>query len=358
LLNDNKTNPVVSLDGGATFVPVVHISTFGNTELHPERKRELEAGADLELWRGRLVLTYSYYNTTRIDAIISIPLAPSVRADVTSLSATGPSSIFKNIGVVRNTGTELSLITQLLESRAVGWTVSGNLSANTNRVVRLNPGQPAIGGGTSRIVAGYPLWGTWALPIKTFADENHDNIIEPYEIRYGDSAVFVGQAEPKYQETLTTDVRVLNGRLGIHATFASQQGMTQINAGALNSGAFVLLPNAPGATLATQAGVVAASGGASKLAVMQTVNTFRFTDLSVNYELPTAITRQLRVPRATLALQGSNLGLHTNYHGKDPGVNVFATTSGNGTLGNGDLTFDAGQVPQPRLWRLVLSLGN
>jgi hypothetical protein len=93
----------------------------------------------------------------------------------------------------------------------------------------------------------------------------------------------------------------------------------------------------------------------TNLAVLQSVNTFRFNDLSINYVLPTVITQRFRVPTATVSLQGSNLGLHTNYRGKDPSVNVFATSPG-GSFG--DLTVDAGQVPQPRLWRLVLSLGN
>jgi hypothetical protein len=49
-----------------------------------------------------------------------------------------------------------------------------------------------------------------------------------------------------------------------------------------------------------------------------------------------------------VALQGTNLGLHTNYRGKDPNVNAYA--SGNGLL-------DTGQLPEPRMWQLRFSLG-
>jgi hypothetical protein len=353
LLTANQT---ASLDGGATFVPVLPIQTLGNTQIHPERKRELETGAELALWRGRLNLDYNYVNDTRIDAIIAVPVAPSVSATF----ASGRYSIFKNVGVVRNQGSELSLDTRLVETQAVAWTVGGNLSAMTSRVMRLNPGQQTIINGNQRIEAGYPLWAIWARPIKTFADANRDHVLQPDEIRYGDSAVFVGQPDPKYQASLHTGVTLLNGRLGINATFESQE-FTQYNAGALASGSYYLLPNAPGATLATQAGVIATQplglGGfgasVTDIGVIQTVNLFRFSALSNNYVLPTTITRRMRVPSATLALQGSNLGLHTNYHGKDPSVNVFATS---GTAG--DQTVDAGQVPQPRLWRPTLSLGN
>jgi hypothetical protein len=293
-------------------------------------------------------MTYSYYNDTRIDAIIPVPLAPSISADISIFG-----QVFRNIGVVRNTGSELTLNTQVVQTRAFAWTVGGNLSTNTNRVVRLNPGQRAIINGDRRVQAGYPLWGTWMKSIQTFADENGDHIIASNEIRYRDSAVYVGRPDPKYHAAFHTGVTLLSGRLSINATFESQQGMTQDNEVALSSGSFYLLPNVPGATFATQAGVVAGQNGVSHIGVIQTVDVFRFSDLSINYVLPTTLTRRFRVPTASLALQGSNLGLHTNYRGKDPSVNAFATS---GTTG--DRMVDAGQVPQPRLWRLMLSLGN
>jgi hypothetical protein len=359
LLTANRT---VSLDGGATFVPALPLETLGNTQIHPERKRELETGAELALWRGRLNVNYNYVDDKRIDAIISVPIAPSINANPTG----GRYSMYKNVGVVRNRVVELSLDARLVETRAVAWTVGGNLSTLKSRVERLNPGQQTILNGNQRIEAGYPLWGVWARPIKSFADRNGDHIIYPSEIRYGDSAVFVGQPDPKYQASMHTGVTLLNGRLGINATVESQE-FTQYNAGALTSGSFYLLPNAPGATLATQAGVTAAQSisqgglGASdvdgaavtEIGVIQTVKLFRFSSLSINYALPTTITRRLKVPTATLFLQGENLGLHTNYRGKDPSVNVFATSGS-----AGDQTVDAGNIPLPRGWRLGLTLGN
>ena len=54
----------------------------------------------------------------------------------------------------------------------------------------------------------------------------------------------------------------------------------------------------------------------------------------------------------SMALQGSNLALHSNYRGKDPNVNAFSTVSGV------DETADLGQIPEPRTWWLKLTLGN
>ena len=347
--------PTLTLDG-TTTVPAVCLNALGNTLLRPERTRELEGGVDATLWQGRLSLTYTRYDKTTQDAVLSIPVAPSVA---------GGWSIEKNIGVIRNTGTELTLNATVLESRALSWNVGANLSNDNSLVVRLNPGQAPIcynstgsGGPCSgtRIVAGYPLFGEWAVPIASFADANHDGIIEPSEIRYADSVVYVGQPNPKYQFNLNTGLTLFSGRLTANATFAYQNGLTQNNAGACQSGSFALLPNAPNTPPATQAAIVAAgcgvSGQVTQIGLVQTVNTFRFNDLSVNYEVPKAFSTWFRVPRVTLALQGSNLALHTNYRGKDPNVNAFSTVSA------GDETVDLGQIPLPRTWWLRVTAGN
>jgi hypothetical protein len=320
----------------------------------------LEGGFDAEFWRGRLSVTYTQYDKTRHNAILSIPVAPSVEAGDAGPDNFGNIfSIEKNIGEIRNTGTEMSANARVFESRALSWNVGVNLSNDNSLVVRLNEGQQpfcftgTLQNGGSCVVAGYPLFSDFAKPIASFVDANHNGIIESNEIRYGDSAVFVGQQEPKYQLNLNSGVTLLNGRLSVNATFAYQNGLTQNNQAGLTSGAFAALLNQPNTPLATQAAVVAAlAGGGSAIGLYQTVNSFRFNDLSINYTLPTTLASWFRVPRMSVALQGSNLALHTNYRGKDPGVNAFSTVSA------GDETADLGQIPQPRVWWLKLTMGN
>jgi len=362
----NQANVIALND--TTILPAMFVSTLGNTMLQPEKSSELEGGVDAELWHGRVALTWTQYNKTRHNAIISVPVAPSVEPNFLAGSA---SSYFLNVGEVRNTGTEGTLQVRLFESRALSWMVGGNISNNNNLVVHLNNGLTSISlGGNQFIKPGYPLNAQFATPIVSAVDANHDGLIEGNEIRYGDSLVYVGQADPKYQINFNTGVTMLNGRLSVNATFAYQNGMTQQNFGSLQSGAAYFLLNTPNLPLTSQAAYVAAtcSGGnnvnssifdasqcngkGSTIGLIQTVNTFRFNALSVNYTVPSSIAQWFRVPRMTLALQGSNLALHTNYRGKDPNVNAFATVSG------GDETADLGQIPEPRTWGLKLTLGN
>lgn len=344
----------LSLNGET--VPGVCLASLGNTDLRPERSSELEGGFEAAFWNGRLAMTYTQYNRTRKDAIISIPVAPSV-----SMQGGSAFNVSENIGEVRNTGTELSVNATVFERRAFSWDIGANLSNNNNLLVHLNPGQSPnyiLG-----LVPGYPLFGQWRYPILSFSDQNHDGIIEGKEIFLGDSLSYQGQPNPKYQLNLNTGIHLLNGRLSVNATFAYQNGMTQNNQAALQSASFYTLGNNPTAPLAYQAAVVAATcvsnpnigcglSTTTSDGLLQTVNTFRFSDLSVNYELPQVVSSWFHVPRAAVALQGSNLALHTNYRGKDPDVNAFSTVS------SVDETADLGQIPEPRIWWLKLTLGN
>ena len=348
---------VVSLDGNTSYVSNVLLSTVGNTELQPETSTELEGGFDAELWHGRLSLTWTQYSKTRHNAIIQVPVAPSVVGNIAQQ--------FINVGVIRNTGHEVTANATVFQSRALNWTIGASVSNDNNLVVRLNKGLSTIDLGNGvRVEAGYPLYSRWARPITYFADANHDGIIEGSEVWYGDSAIYVGQqSEPKYAMTVNTGITLLNGRLSMNATFAYQNGLTQFNDGAISSGAFALLPNTPGTSLATQAAVVAATGtpniggagspSVTDIGVMQNVNTFRFNDLSITYAVPRTISELFRAPTMSVSLQGSNLALHTNYRGLDPNVNAFSTVSN-----SGDVTEDLGQIPEPRTWWLKIQLGN
>jgi hypothetical protein len=359
--SSTQTNSLVSLDGGATYVPSVNLATLGNTKLRPEHTRELEGGFDLGMGDDRLNLTVTAYNKTRYDAIIATPLPPSV----TGRGYAG-TQIQKNIGVVRNTGTEVTASARLLDTRVVNWIANINLSHDRSKVVRLNPGISTIDVGNTRVEAGYPLWGVWARPIAAYFDANQDGIIESNEFYLADSAVFVGSAEPTYTFNVSTTLSLLNGRVGITANIAYEDGITQTQgaSGAYVSDVFQLLPNAPGASLATQAAVMAGRQlvlnpgtnavvtNSSSIGLMQTVNILRFQSVSINYVPPTAVARWFHVPSMMIALQGRNLGLYTNYRGADPDVNAFSTA------GNGDITRDTGQIPQPRMWQLTVRLGN
>jgi TonB-dependent SusC/RagA subfamily outer membrane receptor len=327
----------------------LEIATLGNTKLRPERSFEIEGGFDVEAWYNRASVKVTMSSKTQHDAIISVPVAPSVY---------GGGNIKLNIGEVRNTSLEIEASAHPIETPMVSWYVNGSVSHNDNKVLRLAPDVSFIGGGGSnitgtKIAVGYPLFGRWAKPILGYADANGDGIIQAGEIRLGDTAVYLGRQDPAYTATLVTDLTLFHGLLSMHANLLRTGEYTQLNNASESRGTFLSTANDSNATLAQQAAYVAAvvapfgSGPLSPIGMTQTVSSWRFQSLSVNYNVPQSLARYFHMDRMSVALQGNNIRLWTNYRGKDPNVNA---------LPNGNAVGDGGQLPEPRTWSLKLNL--
>jgi TonB-linked SusC/RagA family outer membrane protein len=334
-------------------VDITRLLSLGNAELKPERSTEFEGGFDADVLNDRLSVGFTGYRKTREDALLSFPLPPSVFGE--------GSTILKNIGVIRNSGLELTMGTELVRSAPVTWNVQLQVSRNRNVVISLAPEVAPFliesGGALSAIRPGYPLFGIWARPIVGFADANHDGVIERNEVQVGDSAKYMGASTPTYEASLHTGLSLFRSAIHLDAGFDYQHGVTQINATALDHQAASRALNDPSApqgelagTLvlipASEIGFAGQGGPSTPFGVIQMVNTLRFNSLSVAYALPTAAAQRLGARAVTVALQGTNLGLFTNYRGKDPNVNAYP-------IGNGVL--DTGQLPAPRTWQLRVS---
>ncbi len=321
------------------------MTQLGNTQLRPERSTEFEGGFDADLWNGRLRVEMTGYRKVRHDAIVSAPLAPSV-------FTSGSNYYNANIGVVRNTGGDMTLNAQLIESQSVGWQMGFSVSQNDNLVTRLNAGQTSVmvvGVGVStRVTPGYPLFGRWANPIVGYADADGDGRIIASEVVVGDSAVYLGRSEPKNTMALSNNLTMFGGRIQFNTQFSYTGAMAQYNEvmSALTS-PLNLAANDPNAPFAQQA--AAAASAVTPYGLIQTVTTFRFQSASASYVVNPALARRLGARNMTLALQGSNLWLRTGYRGKDPNVN---------SVPYGNDAVDGGALPQPRTWSLRIMLGN
>jgi len=322
---------------GSSFVDATQVSTIGNTQLRPERSDETEGGFDADFLDSRLSIGFSGYRKMRYDAIEGVPVAPSIYG----LGVTQ----YENIGTVRNTGIEASLTAQLVRTDPVTWTASVNVTRNHNLVTSLGPGVLPFGPDYARVVAGYPLFGRWARPILGYSDIDGNGIITRNEVQLGDSLVFMGGSDPNYEANLFSTLSLLRGRITVSGSLAYQAGLTQINQTVGSSSAVLFLAGAsnPHAPLAEQAAVAVMNE--TPYGMMQTVNTLRFNSFSLAYNFSTNAAAHIGARSLSVALQGTNLGLFTNYKGKDPNVNAYST---------GNNTIDTGVLPQPRAWSLAV----
>ena len=111
------------------------ISVIGNKDLTWERTFTTGIGVDASFFNNRLHMVFDYYIKDTDNILYNVP--------VTGL--TGVTSIYKNIGKMRNTGFELSIGGDIIRTKDLTWNVEANLSHNKNELKDLYAQKQADG---------------------------------------------------------------------------------------------------------------------------------------------------------------------------------------------------------------------
>lgn len=116
-------------NASATYneIPGVLISQIGNKELTWEQTYTTGLGLDLAVLDNRLRFSADYYIKNTDNILYRVPIT----------GLTGVTSIWRNIGKMRNTGIELSLGADLVSSKDWFWGVELNFGLNRNRLTDL-----------------------------------------------------------------------------------------------------------------------------------------------------------------------------------------------------------------------------
>jgi TonB-linked SusC/RagA family outer membrane protein len=302
--NVESTAPVFV--GGVTTLGA-SLTQLGNNNLRPERQEELEGGADAEWFGGRVHLEGTYYVKKSSDALVNEALPTSVGAFTEQV----------NIGSVLNLGYEALLTVRALDNRLLSWDVSMNGSVNHNKLLKFTPGLTcASASPDAQSCVGYPLYSFFDFPV-TYADRNHDGIIDTNEVTIGTTARFLGQSYPKTQLTLATTMAFFRGHVQLNATADYRGGFVLQEGELLNQGTQVQALWVPGSSLHDQAAAIAAQQGATSGYLVNGEFT-RLRNVSLTIALPDKLVRTLRGRSASITLSGLNLLLWTKYHGGDP----------------------------------------
>lgn len=310
-------------------VSYLDLMTLGNTRLKPERSREYEGGFDADILDNRFGLSLTWYRKQTTDLLTNENLPTSVGAGTQQM----------NLGDVLNTGFELTANVSPVQRRNISVTSDLMFSQHQNRLLRFgNPSQVStISTSKTRFAIGYPLLGYWVQPIVGYADVNKDGVISPTEYVKSDSSIYMGAPDPKFKVSWHNTVTLFrNIMVGTIVTY--DDGLTQNRTEFARSVPAWWDPSTP---LGVQA--ITMYSDVNKI---QTTSVLRFDALSIGYNVPQTLTRSI-LPRRTarISFQVSNVGLWTNYRGKDPRVNE----------GMSDANSDPGIIPQPRV--LQLSIG-
>jgi TonB-dependent SusC/RagA subfamily outer membrane receptor len=315
------------------FVRGVELVGAGNPSLNPERAMEIEMGFDMDLFQDRVNLIATYAHGENQNALVNRNMPPSV-------SGIGTIQRKENIARVRNRNFEVSATGRLIETRNTLVVLNYNLTLSDNVVVKLGDGiLPFSTATTGRIVAGYPIAGIWARRVLGYQDHNEDGLLARNEVILSDSAVYIGWSQPRYRAGYGANITLYN-QLTFDTRFSYQsQYVQQYSADGYRGNEDV---NAPFSEQAY--GVI------SGLTGRRPISDVRWNSASITYHVPASILRKVRARSLSFSLQGSNLGLWTNYVGRDPGVNSSILTS--------EVPLDNGSVvPRPRLYVFDVRIG-
>jgi TonB-linked SusC/RagA family outer membrane protein len=325
---------------------------LANPNLKPERQRELETGADLDLWNNRIHIEGTYYNKRSSDALIEQQTPASVAGGIFQ---------WVNLGTVRNIGFEWLVRGQMIDSRVFDWDVTYNGSVNHNRLVSLGSGsvtpEQAAGAGFPQSVLGAPLGSYWDRRVTSVV--SHDGIVEPEDITIS-GPTFVGPSYPTTQMTVSTGVGLFH-QLRVSVQFDYRGGNTILDyplEGACGVGG---CPDAfrPGTPIIKQAyAVVAQNIGTFDLSRWGYYENGAFTrlrELAITYDLPASYARALHARSASLLLAGRNLALWTHYRGVDPEVQALLN-AGSATPVPAAFV-DLSGIPPATYWVARLTLG-
>lgn len=318
------------------------LNALGNSQLRPEKSSEFEIGFDADMFDGRFNVDFTTHRKTTNDALLHVPLPSSI-----ALGGGGPRTL-RNIGKVKNSWSELSFSAIPVQTDALTWNFSMNVSTMKNVLSSLGrnvePFSTLTGSGWQiRIAEGYPLFGLWANTVLGYSDINQDGFIDKHEILLSDTLVYMGQQSPKYEFGGYTSLSMLRSTvlLSLNWNYSSGQTIQQRYGSLYMRGAVDR-----NASLEEQ---VVASRNTVGQGLIQTVSTFQLNSVSLSYQMPRQFASRLKARGASIALQGSNLGIWSSYAGKDPGINSVVGAENYGTM-------DGGGLPRSRDWQLRLNL--
>lgn len=295
-----------------------------------ERTIEREVGADLRFGK-RAAFAITLYSDNSGNLAFNPPIAPPP-----------PGAPFYSYGSMRTSGVNASGTFVMIDRGALRWDLAAGLSTIRNRVISLGSAPPFIYLG-NRIQSGFPLSNYFAIPY-SYADANHNGLIEPAEVQASATQEYVGSALPTREAFLRNEL-ALTRNLTMRATIDYRGGQYLWNrnedarcGGSLNCrGA-----EDPAAPLAEQAAFIA-----QRLDFTHHIEKAGFTklrELSLAWRVPAP--KYTAGRDVTLSIAGMNLWTWTKYKGVDPEV----------TTGwfDDDVRMDLSKSPIPRT--LILRL--
>lgn len=306
-------------------------SALYNANLKPEITSSVETGMDLKLFKNRLGLDLTYYNSITKNQILVLP------SDIVG----GYSSRVINAGKVENKGWELVINANPIKNENFDWRVIANWSTNDNTILSLSDNLEkqtltqvwqaylvaTVGGSTT------DLWGS------KFVRDPDGNMVYKNGVPVRDNTpAYIGNTSPDFKAGLTNTFLYKNIRLGF--TIDGQVGGT-IFSGTYNRASWAgtttnTLPGREEGVIVGEGVVLNTDGSYSPNT--QQVNTqtyyserhqtteagvfngtfFKLREVTLGYNFPKSMIKRFHIEGLSMSLFGRNLAVFDDYPMFDP----------------------------------------
>lgn len=319
-------------------------SQLGNDDIKWESTVESDFGLDFSFLNHRISGTLNYYHKTTDGALLNITPVPS----------TGYSTVVSNVAKVRNTGIEFEIAGSPIRTKDWSWDLSLNISHNDSKVLNiygdmfsssterneLNLGTSVIKEGESLgLLCGYKAVGI----IKTQEQlDDYKSRFSGWKYMYPDLGIgsvelaldedgwyyqdVIGNCTPDFYGGFTSMLRYKNWSLLAGFTFS--YGNDLIYQKDVSDMAFNDLTNRGVRVLDASTSTKLTNRPLNSYENWCTLTNLNVYDasylklqtLSLAYNLPKSVMKQLKMTAAQIYVTASNLFTITSYPGPDPAV--------------------------------------
>jgi hypothetical protein len=289
-----------SASTGNNDQPGVTPRNLGNSELGPERTREIEFGFEGSAFDDQVSIDFTWYDATTRDALVEVQFPPSAGFDNAQLS---------NVGKIQNTGFELTLGVTPYRSENLTVDLTGQFSHNKSLAKDLAGEKLQIGSSSWRQWAreGYPVPAHFATKVT-----NPDAIADPIT----ESDLYYGPSYPVDNVGFSTSINFLQ-RFTLYALGEGAYGHYHMAAVGRQGAYRGLWPSCDVADPSAQNALWRSQCEDKEWASwIIPADYFKLRTVSLTYQLPEGLIP--RTSQSSFTLAGQNLWKSTDYQGLDP----------------------------------------
>ncbi|MBE0639330.1 MAG: TonB-dependent receptor [Bacteroidales bacterium] len=299
-----------------------------NPDLKWETTRQINIGADIELFKDRVALTLDYYHNKTSDLLFNRPISMT----------SGFYSVTTNIGELENRGIEFSLNTVNVTNNDIEWSTKFNISRNRNKVLSLYKNQNLLDldrYSPNAVIVGEPMsvfYGFRSLGVDPTTGDLVFDDIDGNGVINSDDRVVIGDPNPNFIGGFTSNLAyksfdlsffiqfsygndVFNAtRIFTEAmTYADENQSIEILKRWKQPGDITDIPRADGDN----------SNENNRISTrfVEDGSFARFKNITLSYVFDRSLTERIGVRNARIFVGATNLFTWTNYSGMDPEVN-------------------------------------